>query len=307
MRAPCRAMKPKHLLIVFALGTAIIYLSAFHKTVFLKQFEYLAEVIMTADPRPVMTMRQNLTIFTNLSTGLIPSGENASIAEELFHSYASELQVICPESLRLGNKADGGWDVCIYSSYKPKQPCLVYSFGINNDWSFDDTVVATFNCTVRAFDPSMKIEDHRRGPNIWFYKKGISGSDFVNSNGWQLKTLETFIKMFNESEEMIDYLKIDVEYSEWTSLEAILNSTILSKVKQFGLETHTKEVTKKPSTTEDFIYYAELLRRIQSAGFYRWYWHYNHFGVFISKNSLQKLTCCYEMVFLNVNIPYVRN
>lgn len=104
---------------------------------------------------------------------------------------------------------------------------------------------------------------------------------------------------------MIDYLKIDVEYSEWSSLEAILNSTVLSKVKQFGLETHTREVTKKTSSVADLVYYTGLLRRLQDAGFYRWYWHFNNFGKFVSKNSQRQLTCCFEMVFLNVNIPYV--
>ena len=103
---------------------------------------------------------------------------------------------------------------------------------------------------------------------------------------------------------MIDYLKIDVEYSEWLALDRILNSTVLSRVKQFGLETHTREIFKKPSTVENLVYYSEILRRLQAAGFYRWYWHYNKSGKFVSKNTNQQMTCCYEMVFLNVNIPH---
>src|SRR6218665_3314003 len=52
-----------------------------------------------------------------------------------------------------------------------------------------------------AFPPcSMKIESHRRGKNIWFYKQGISGRDEMAGNGWQLHTLESFIKMFNETD-----------------------------------------------------------------------------------------------------------
>ena len=103
---------------------------------------------------------------------------------------------------------------------------------------------------------------------------------------------------------MIDYLKIDVEYSEWLALDRILNSTVLSRVKQFGLEIHTREFFKTPSTVENLVYYSEILRRLQAAGFYRWYWHYNKGGKFVSKNSKRQLTCCYEMVFINVNIPY---
>ena len=103
---------------------------------------------------------------------------------------------------------------------------------------------------------------------------------------------------------MIDYLKIDIEYSEWSTLDRVLNTTVLSRVKQFGLETHTRELFKTPSTVENLIYYSEILRRLQAAGFYRWYWHYNKYGVFVSQNTKQQMTCCYEMVFINVNIPY---
>lgn len=300
-----RSTKYRYLLIVLLLAFVVICIDRTHDRNVLKGIESWSMTFLNViQPPVVVTMRQNLTFFTNISTGEIRLDTNISHAEFIFHKYSSEMQVICPESKRLGNAADGGWDICLYSSYRIRSPCLVYSFGINNDWSFDDSVVATFNCTVRAFDPSMKVESHRRGNNIWFYKQGISGSDTVNSNGWQLHTLESFIRTFNETDVMIDYLKIDVEYSEWSTLEHVLNTTVLSRVKQFGLETHSRELQKKPSSIEDLVYYSGILRRLQAAGFYRWYWHFNKYGVFVSKNTQKQLTCCYEMVFINVNIPY---
>lgn len=304
MLSPYNVMKPRQLLIAITVCSTVISLTVFRKQIS-SQLRNFTKSISIKVEMPAKTMRQNLTFFTNVSTGVMPPGANASTAEAIFHRYASELQVVCPEAKRIGKQVDGGWDVCIFSSYKPRPNCLIYSFGINNDWSFDDEAVLKYNCTLRAFDPSMAASDHRRGQHIWFYKQGISGSDFKHSNGWQLRTFESFLKMFNESDEIIDYLKIDVEYSEWSALETILNSTVLSKVKQFGLETHTKDMNKKPSSIEDLVYYTQLLLRLHDAGFYRWYWHYNHYGVFVSSHSQLKLTCCYEMVFINVDIPRV--
>ncbi|VDI18203.1 Hypothetical predicted protein [Mytilus galloprovincialis] len=48
---------------------------------------------------------------------------------------------------------DGGWNVCHDKPYRPPVPCLVYSFGINNDFSFDDFIVKTYGCDVHSFDP----------------------------------------------------------------------------------------------------------------------------------------------------------
>ena len=36
--------------------------------------------------------------------------------------------------------------------------CLIYSFGINNEWSFDK-MFESFGCQVYAFDPSMDMKD----------------------------------------------------------------------------------------------------------------------------------------------------
>jgi hypothetical protein len=45
----------------------------------------------------------------------------------------------------------------------------------------------------------MTVEDHRRSPNIWFYKTGIGGEDKIASNGWKLRTLQTLTAELGDS------------------------------------------------------------------------------------------------------------
>jgi len=44
-------------------------------------------------------------------------------------SYISHLHYHCEDYVRLGNSFDGGWDMCIVEPYRPRPPCLIYSFG----------------------------------------------------------------------------------------------------------------------------------------------------------------------------------
>jgi len=219
---------------------------------------------------------------------------NDEANKNFFNFFLSKRHFACENNLRLGNLLDGGWDICLAEPYRPKPPCLVYSFGINNDFSFDDAVSASFNCTVRCFDPSMTANDHRRSANVWFYKTGIGGENTVNGNGWKLQTLSTIIKSMNDSDVIIDYLKMDVEGSEWPSLTKMLLEGTLSKVKQFGIELHIGA-----ADTKSLFSIYNTLKKLEDQGFRRWYYSLNLYHVQKTPNGFR--SCCYEMVYINTN------
>ncbi|XP_013418516.1 methyltransferase-like protein 24 [Lingula anatina] len=80
--------------------------------------------------------------------------------------------------------------MCLDPPYNMKPgKCLVYSFGISTNWSFDDYMDKTRNCTVHCFDPSIGKKDFKRSPNIYFHNLGISGRNETNGKKWQLYTL----------------------------------------------------------------------------------------------------------------------
>ncbi|MPD05487.1 hypothetical protein E2C01_101234 [Portunus trituberculatus] len=60
--------------------------------------------------------------------------------------------------------------------------CVVLSFGIAEDFSFDDDLDKRFQCKVYSFDPTIKKPTHRRSPNVMFYDIGIASYDRLHTN-----------------------------------------------------------------------------------------------------------------------------
>ena len=51
--------------------------------------------------------------------------------------------------------SEGGWFVCGDGfTDAPAGQCIVYSMGVNDDWSFDKAASDTYGCEVHGFDPS---------------------------------------------------------------------------------------------------------------------------------------------------------
>lgn len=141
---------------------------------------------------------------------------------------------------------DGQKAVCLDRPHlaPPLGGCVVYSFGINDEWSFDETM-EEYGCQVYAFDPSMNISDHYRSESIHFYRIALDSEDSEVWNGRpgvKARTLESIYRMINSDRGIddgtIDYLKIDIETAEWRVLPQIVESGMMDKVKQLSVEIH---------------------------------------------------------------------
>ncbi|KAK2142325.1 hypothetical protein LSH36_970g00086 [Paralvinella palmiformis] len=111
-----------------------------------------------------------------------------------------------------------------------------------------------------------------------------------------VKTLGSLRKQFQKEEKMIDYLKMDVEGSEWPSLEAMFKEGFLTKyVKQIGIENHSYLFRKSPKR------FLTILAKLEELGFRKWNVHWNMHCLRKKKNTLS-ITLCTEVYYINMNI-----
>ncbi|XP_018017319.1 uncharacterized protein LOC108673940 [Hyalella azteca] len=163
-------------------------------------------------------------------------------------------------------KIDGSKAVCLDANVAPTPgSCIVLSFGINNEWSFDDAM-EQYGCKVYAFDPTMDEQAYLRGSNIHFHPWALGGVTGVANFRGKNRTIYTYrdiLKKINEEKSVIDYLKIDVEGYEIDFFRNVLNddAELLANVKQIGMEIHTRRST----TIRDAIW--SQIRQLRSLHF----------------------------------------
>ncbi|XP_060063199.1 probable methyltransferase-like protein 24 [Ylistrum balloti] len=177
---------------------------------------------------------------------------NQSIIQTDWFTAASFLELDFrkrPQEYRCRNSTHmGNWYVCLDGKFLPEYPCLVYSFGIGNDFSFDDDM-AEQGCEVHSFDPSMGVKDYIRNSTVHFHAIGLGGKVIENFNArkdmyvrekqtWTIMTLGSIMAALGHKDRDIDVLKIDVEGHEWAVIEYLLQSGLLPRIKQFSLEYH---------------------------------------------------------------------
>ncbi|XP_033736135.1 uncharacterized protein LOC117324398 isoform X1 [Pecten maximus] len=238
---------------------------------------------------------------------VITSSMSDAEVENNFFRYIETKDVICKNDKRLGFQHDGGYNVCFAPPFGLRKPCIVYSFGIYDDWNFDDAVSKIYKCNVFSFDPSISKPDHNRSSLIKFQKIGIGTKNEVNRKGWTLKSLGSILRDNNHEKTVIDYLKFDIEFNEWAVLVALQEEGALWNVKQIGFEIHTRELFRqkehpyRKTNKEDYIRMYKILRTLDRMNFKQFNFRMNPFGMFKSKVTNVSRSCCYDIHFMNMN------
>ena len=231
----------------------------------------------------------------------------------------------------------GSWPICpIYvpglnsswghtydtsSMNSDKRNCIVYSFGVANEWDFEHSM-ADLGCLVFAFDPTKEfreIHEKHSYPGVTFFYMGL-GSEHTEKYGGRvenfnselygnvagpIKSLKTIMKELNHS--FIDVLKVDCEGCEWDAFGSASNDPdVLKNVAVFQLEVHftvTLQVDSIGALRNMARFYDILLNNLN---FRLWYEHDN-FGhekdrevhPILLELGAHPLVCCYELSFVN--------
>ena len=139
------------------------------------------------------------------------------------------------------------------------QNCLVYSFGVGKDWSFENTL-GDWGCNVYAYDPTID-QPVNISKNVIFKKIGVEP---YNSNNKNYESFDRILKTNGHESAKISYVKLDIEGLELSLLSIWLESGLLNKVQQIAFEVHLDPPEKK--VTLEFL---QTFKDLQLQGNYR--------------------------------------
>jgi len=184
-----------------------------------------------------------------------------------FQTLAQPLQSVCQVLKRIGghwhfggpgqhHQVDGDKFICL-DPILNQDSCIVYSFGVAGDWTFEDQM-DDLGCSVFSYDHTVSYPA-QRGRNIKFFKTGLG-------IGEHLETLNNLIKANHHETSTIDYLKIDIEGYEFTEggFQDWLSSGALQTVSQIALELH---IDDHPIDERQYINLLRILQDLYRLGF----------------------------------------
>ncbi|XP_042858161.1 uncharacterized protein LOC122244347 [Penaeus japonicus] len=220
---------------------------------------------------------------------------------ELFSAF-SRPDTKCLKTVPMGgvfchNKPDGVKRVCLDPVVYPTAYCLVYSFGVGHDFTFE-TIMSNFGCDVYAFDSD---RFHAKYPTfindrLTFYKARI-GTTFLRQTQFRTDVpgdkgflveywpLSALLRRLGHQRNHLFYLKFDIEGDEWEVFEKSLFQTrILERVQQLALEIHFDDLRGNGTRgSEDDLLrsvsrYLRVAEGLRSRGFLLAQWEPNFKG-----------------------------
>ncbi|KAI0347041.1 hypothetical protein BDW22DRAFT_1322300 [Trametopsis cervina] len=159
----------------------------------------------------------------------------------------------CPfQQRRLGVLGDGGkWFCGLAELSTQRAPCVLYSFGINGESSFEAAVLSAapqceiwgYDFSVTSFGPEIE-RDPALAPRAHFFPYALGAYDEPDADP-PMFTLQTLMRL--NGHDFVDVLKVDVEGSEFGALASFVahhaNETETEHVLPIGqlqLEVHAR-------------------------------------------------------------------
>ena len=159
----------------------------------------------------------------------------------------------------------GAWKwICGLSEIAKLSKCVVYSFGIDNEFLFDEAILERTKCKVHMYEKNQNfpipVQFMNRYPGRATYTKLGIGNTNTELN--RTRTLRTLMKKNGDT--FIDILKVDVEGAEWAALEKAVfdfpNWTL--PIGQLQVELHSWGTP----TTEWYTMYRSLFLNLEKSG-----------------------------------------
>lgn len=186
----------------------------------------------------------------------------------------------CPHHVeRIGTMGDGGKWVCGIERIAHESSCVVYSFGINGESSFEADVLSRapscqvfgYDFSVKSFGPEItQIRDLADRSHFWPYALGPADGHSHGENP-PMWSLESLMKV--NGHQFIDVFKIDIEGAEFESLGTFIDGLIAKSggrpenvvlpIGQMQIEIHARS----GSGYDTFASFKKWWEKLESVGF----------------------------------------
>lgn len=176
----------------------------------------------------------------------------------------------CPHRVRrVGTLGDGGKWVCGLDRVAKQDKCVIYSFGINGESSFESTLLKRapsceawgYDYSVNSWGPEITGDPELR-ERAHFKSFALGGTDnHTDNDNPKYWTLDSLMDLNGHT--FIDILKIDIEGGEFDALATFLSARAEGDVLPIGqlqLEIHARE------GHENFVYFSRWWTKLEAAG-----------------------------------------
>ena len=133
--------------------------------------------IVAEDERRVATLNKIIEIENLTNVEDVTNVTNIEALQDRYYSLVSlPLQSFCTVGkffggywFSVGGCQDGNKFVCLDKLFSQIQSgkCLIYSFGISGDWSFEEAL-ANLGCVIRTFDPTIDGNAKPKTEKVFF-------------------------------------------------------------------------------------------------------------------------------------------
>jgi len=226
----------------------------------------------------------------------------AGMLYTLWDFYLPSFQ--CPHRVeRIGTMGDGGKWVCGFERVAKQPACVIYSFGINGESSFEAALLTRntgcqvwgYDFSVTSFGPEVEsVPALKSRAHFHAYALGAHDAPHASPPEYSLKTL-----MATNNHTWIDVLKIDIEGAEFDSLAKFIDDFTsqggVLPVGQMQLEIHAREW----SGYGDFAHFNTWWEKLEKAGLRPFWTEANLVYINIFKSGVRPDLVEYS--FLNIN------